>query len=84
MKKFDIFEYKTLLENIRDEYLKLKANPNADLIYQNLQELLKKFSNYIQLPGIPSDLIYPSEKILFSMYRIIENISENKSEKNTF
>lgn len=41
MKKFDIFEYKTLLENIRDEYLKLKANPNADLIYQNLQELLK-------------------------------------------
>ena len=55
MKKFDIFEYKTLLENIRDEYLKLEANPNADLIYQNLQELLKNFSNYIQLPGIPSD-----------------------------
>ena len=79
--KFNLEVYKNIIINIKNLYDEYKKDPFNEKIYQNIRVLLDELSSYITRKNTPVDLMYRTEKTIYSMYRLLEYHRIEKNNK---
>lgn len=69
--KFNLLEYRDLLIELKDLYEKYDKDSFNDTLFDNIRFLLKKITDIVYKSDIPSDLIYRTEKLICSTYRLL-------------
>lgn len=72
--KYNLDEYKSLLENIKELYNLYKSNPRDSQVYFMLREKLKLLDEMVSKRMLPSDLLYKTEKVVLDTYRKVEGL----------
>lgn len=68
----DLREYKTLLDDTYNLYKEYKIDPLNDTLYNSIRLNLSKLDTLVITGKVPSDLIYKTNKVISSMYRLLE------------